>query len=661
MADGCIPIGELNQYTSRFKIKARVTGKTDLRKYTQQKTGKQSQVFSVDLLDADRSAIRGTFWGDEVCSKFFGKIELGKVFYFEGGYLKVSNKKYNNTNHPYEINFNERTLVTPAEDDKKIERECFNNVEIRDIKSMKRDDDFPIDLLGICKRAYKPRTQMKKNGQGEFTKRDLEIVDKSGMLLQVTLFGKWTTLPDEKFNETATGEPVVIQFKNLRIQEYQGQRSGTAYDSTEMNFTPKSPKAEEMKTWWMGGGNKVNFEPVRQRSDDDSARTGRAPAKEMNLGDARLAVEDLPLSLDRQNEHSLVFTGQYVLKELRGVGAQDAGETPPLFFYSCPTCNKKASKDEGVYRCEKCQVSGITPNVKYLFRATFLDARADVTAVCFDQTGLVLLNDEAAKIAAMEDRDLEMRKNAALWRPMTMVMRGNREQYKDDVRPNFRVLKAEFISPGSYATLLKDQMQTIPDLSEREVPVGPKGGDFDFASCYTDAERLFASAAFKNAGFLPSSLFDENEKKEKEEGTGVKREREKEAAAAAAPAEKEEDAREKDQPSGMEEEKKDTEGEEAGEQNPSPSQKRVKRESVEAEKEKEKEKDDAEEDQENAGGVAANTTTETETDTHTDTHMGGEGEEKASREVPVKKEAEDEEDGGTPSTTADVPMADASA
>ena len=65
-------------YANRWTIKARVTSKADIRRWSNAKG--EGTLFSIDLLDSQNTEIRATFFKD-ACDKFYPLIEQGKVCY----------------------------------------------------------------------------------------------------------------------------------------------------------------------------------------------------------------------------------------------------------------------------------------------------------------------------------------------------------------------------------------------------------------------------------------------------------------------------------------------------------------------------------------------------------------------------------------------------
>ena len=71
-----MPINALNPYANRWTIKARITNKSDMRRWNNAKG--EGNLFSIDLLDAHGSEIKGTFFKEDA-DKFFPLLQEQKV------------------------------------------------------------------------------------------------------------------------------------------------------------------------------------------------------------------------------------------------------------------------------------------------------------------------------------------------------------------------------------------------------------------------------------------------------------------------------------------------------------------------------------------------------------------------------------------------------
>ena len=80
-----VPIASLNAYQNRWTIKARVTQRSDIRRYNNAKG--EGKFFTVDLLDAQGGEIRAISFND-VADKFDPILQMGAVVTISKASLK---------------------------------------------------------------------------------------------------------------------------------------------------------------------------------------------------------------------------------------------------------------------------------------------------------------------------------------------------------------------------------------------------------------------------------------------------------------------------------------------------------------------------------------------------------------------------------------------
>ena len=108
------PIQALNPVSDSWVIKARITQKSEMRKFTSVRG--EGQVFSIELIDANKGEIRGSFFNQDA-KKFYDKLEIGKCYVIRYGQIKVANQRYQKCNNEYEIRFNYNTTFKEETDD----------------------------------------------------------------------------------------------------------------------------------------------------------------------------------------------------------------------------------------------------------------------------------------------------------------------------------------------------------------------------------------------------------------------------------------------------------------------------------------------------------------------------------------------------------------
>lgn len=132
------PIASLTPYQNKWTIKARVTQKGDIRRWSNARG--EGHLFSFDVVD-ESGEIRVTAFKEQ-CDKFQPMIEIGKVYYITGGTLKAANKQYSTLNNDYEMTLkdsSEISLCTDAAETSSIPTLSFNFAKIGSLDASLKD------------------------------------------------------------------------------------------------------------------------------------------------------------------------------------------------------------------------------------------------------------------------------------------------------------------------------------------------------------------------------------------------------------------------------------------------------------------------------------------------------------------------------------------
>lgn len=101
------PIEGLSPYTNAWTIKARVTQKTDIKTWSNQRG--EGKLFSVTFMD-ESGEIRATGF-NAVVDALYDKLEEGKVYFVSKARVNLAKKKFNNVANEYELNLEKNTEV----------------------------------------------------------------------------------------------------------------------------------------------------------------------------------------------------------------------------------------------------------------------------------------------------------------------------------------------------------------------------------------------------------------------------------------------------------------------------------------------------------------------------------------------------------------------
>uniref|UniRef100_A0A6Q2YXK9 Replication protein A subunit n=1 Tax=Esox lucius TaxID=8010 RepID=A0A6Q2YXK9_ESOLU len=366
-----VPIASLNPYQSKWTIRARVTNKSGIRTWSNSRG--EGKLFSMEIVD-ESGEIRVTAFTQEV-DKFYSLIETGKVFYISKGSLKIANKQYSSLKNDYEMTLNGESTIIPCEDTQDVPMVQCNFVSIGDLEA--RDKDAIVDVIGVCKSVAEVTRLTTKNNR-EVSKRTLSLIDQSGKLVEVTLWG------EEAENFDGSGQPI-LAIKGAKLSDYGGRSLSASFSSTLM-VNPDIPEAYKLRGWYDKDGHSMEGQSLTE------ARTGGGGGNTnwKTLGDIK--TEHLGHG-DKADYFSCIATIVFIRKE-------------NCLYQACPSqdCNKKVvDQQNGMFRCEKCDKE--FPNFKYrlILSANIADYGDNQWVTCFQESAEAILGQNAAYLGQLKD------------------------------------------------------------------------------------------------------------------------------------------------------------------------------------------------------------------------------------------------------------------
>jgi replication factor A1 len=258
------PIASLTPYQNKWTIKARVTNKTDIRRWSNSRG--EGHLFSMDLVD-ESGEIRATAFKEQ-CDKYYNMVEIGKVFYFTSGTLKSANRQYSTLNNEYEMTFRDTTEVIPCtteEETASIPTLTFNFCQIGQLDASLKDSN--VDIIAVVKAAGDVVTITSSRTQKELRKRDITLVDKSLVEVGLTLWGGTAD------NFDATGNPVVA-IKGAKVSDYNGVSLSCSFSSV-LQINPDLPQCHELKGWYEAEGSKATTSSITSLGEPPHNETTR--------------------------------------------------------------------------------------------------------------------------------------------------------------------------------------------------------------------------------------------------------------------------------------------------------------------------------------------------------------------------------------------------
>ena len=179
------PIKSLNTFLFDWKIKARITKKHGKRQWKNAKG--QGSILNIELIDGKGDQIQGTFFND-LADKYDDILIENKIYLISNGTVKIANQKYSSIKNDYCINFDRSSEIQEIEDDTKIQLQGFSFVGIEQINELEQMKT--VDATGVIIQVGGVSSFQPKNGNPAKDKRTLTLADESGLIINLTLWGK---------------------------------------------------------------------------------------------------------------------------------------------------------------------------------------------------------------------------------------------------------------------------------------------------------------------------------------------------------------------------------------------------------------------------------------------------------------------------------------
>ncbi|KAF0924124.1 hypothetical protein E2562_008441 [Oryza meyeriana var. granulata] len=455
-----IPITALNPYQAKWTIKARVTAKSDIRHWSNAKSS--GTVFSFDLLDAQGGEIRAQCWKESV-DKFYGQIEVGKVYLISRGTVKPASKKFNTLSHDYELTLDAgvSTLEVCPDNDNSIPRLQYNFRQISELENM--DNETIVDLLGVVTSVSPSATIMRKTGT-ETQRRTIQLKDLSGRSIEVTLWGNFCDVEGQQLQlQCDSGSNPIVALKGARVSDYGGRSVGTI-SSTQLIINPDFPEVERLRQWYMTEGKTA---PCISLSREMSSM-GRADARKTiaQIKDDDLGRKEKPDWISVKAAISHVVTDNFYYPAC------------PKILSSGKQCNKKViNNGDGMWHCDRCDESSQNCEYRYLVNFQIQDHTGSTYVNAFQEAGEQIFGRKAEELVTIRNVDQDDAQFAEIiegvrWHLYLMKLRVKEETFNDEQRLKCILVKIEKLDPSKESTIL---LGTIDSLLLAGSGSSPKG------------------------------------------------------------------------------------------------------------------------------------------------------------------------------------------
>ncbi|KAF9216407.1 Replication factor A protein 1 [Podila verticillata] len=405
------PITALNPYQNKWTIMARVTQKSDIRTWSKP-GGNEGKLFSMTLTD-ESGEIKVTGFNQQV-DDYFNVVEQDKVYFLSNAKVDFAKKQFSNVKNEYELILQRDSQLIPAPDNAHVPAVRYNFVNLTNLSNLNEKDT--VDVIAIIKEVGEFTNNISQKTNKPLLKRDLTLVDASGMSTRLTLWGATA----ESFNPGSANP--VIAFKGVSVSNY-GGKSLNAFGGSTFKLNPEINEAFELRGWFDQQGHNTNF----QSHTSDFKAGGTAP---------RMTVDEFTVAAANLNPN------EQLNFEVKASIVMMAKAETTFHYPACPTkgCNKKVTEDMNQqWRCEKCNQSFPEPDYRYVMRANIGDQSGTAWVQAFNEAGEVITGKKAYDLVTRPG-EVKPTFDQANFKSYIFRCRAKQEVFNDEAKIRYAII-----------------------------------------------------------------------------------------------------------------------------------------------------------------------------------------------------------------------------
>ncbi|KAI5303743.1 Replication factor A protein 1 [Ascosphaera pollenicola] len=425
------PIVGISPYTRTWSIKARCAFKTPIKTYHNKKG--EGKLFNATFIDST-GEIRATAFNEQV-DKFYHILEEGAVYCISSPCrVNLARKEFSNVNNDYELMFESDTIIEKSSDEIDVPQVKFDFTPLSDLQTV--EPGSTTDVIGVLKDAGDVSQIVSKASGKPFDKRELTLVDNTGFSVRLTI---WNDAA-KTFNAAADS---IIAFKSVKVSDF-GGRSLSLLNSGTMTIDPDIPEAHRLRGWYDAQGRTANFTSHSSSMGVTSGHSSRDPNQTIaEIRDANLGSSEEP---DYFNLKATIL----MIKQ----------ET--MCYPACASemCNKKViQQEDGLWRCERCNISHESPQYRYILLMNVCDHTGQLWLNCFDDVGRSVMNcsaDDYMKMKESDEKGAEDLVRQAAFQTFNFRCRAKQEFYQEMPRTRYQIMSAAPVDASAEASRLAD-------------------------------------------------------------------------------------------------------------------------------------------------------------------------------------------------------------
>ncbi|CDK27204.1 unnamed protein product [Kuraishia capsulata CBS 1993] len=445
--DNLYAIDQLSPYQNTWTIKARVSFKSDVKTWTNQRG--EGKLFNVHFMD-ESNEIRATAF-NEVADKYYDFLKEGHVYYVSKARIQPAKKQFSTLSHNYELALDRDSLIEECDDASDVPNLQYSFVSLERVPDLTTNSI--IDVVGVLNKVDDLFSITAKSSGRPFDRRDITIVDSSHFAATVGLWNKIAVNFDIPVG-------TVVAIKGAKVQDF-GGRTLSLTPSATIIANPETPEAYKLKGWYDTQGKNEKFIPVKGENAASAAYdlTSKASIFE------RTTIGAIHQTALGSSDTFFSFKGtiSYIRSE-------------NIAYPACPNegCSKKVLEEGDKWRCEKCNELHDAPRWRYILSVSILDETDQLWVTCFEEVAKTILGISANDLikirdapstdeGGMEDGEAAFKGylTRATYKEFAFRLKGKLDNFNNVTRPRYQVMSLAEISYKNEAEAICDELASM--------------------------------------------------------------------------------------------------------------------------------------------------------------------------------------------------------
>ncbi|CAI4225242.1 unnamed protein product [Auanema sp. JU1783] len=430
------PIKMITPYVNKWRICGRCTNKEELRDI-KTRNG-EMKVFNFDLTDKDGDCIRLAGFGDSAV-RAYNVIQNDCCYYISGGTVKQANRTFNATGHDYELTLRNDTEITPCHDTFQLPPFSLKACPLDRLAQHK---DQIIDILAVVDKMEGLNDFVSRAGKN-MTKREVNLIDTTGTIVQLVLWGEQA----RNMDENASGQ--VIGIKGCVVKEWNGSISLSTVGGSKIELSPNLPGVQNLYGWHQCERPKIEAKTLTSNSSGSDSFS-----RDFKLIGAACALQ-LGNEPDQPN-------GRYI--SMKAMVTNTRAEN--AIYIACPNegCQKKVIQLDAQYRCEKCNTTSDNYKWNYMASMEVTDCTGSIWVTLFGKSAEKVLGRTANELGELKEGDTDaynavfeqIRFKYYNWR-----IRAKPETYNDETKMRYNAVDVTDVNYDKYIAELKKGIEAL--------------------------------------------------------------------------------------------------------------------------------------------------------------------------------------------------------